>query len=74
MRDIKAYRTENKFTEYGVKCIDSDEEGLVYIVDGERKGVIVAGERGMTVLTTAQAKALANELSDIIDLMDLREV
>ena len=63
MNDLEAYRLENKFP---VRGIQSEADGLKYLVDDDRKGVIISGMRGKTGLDIRQAKALCKELPGIL--------
>lgn len=64
MQDMEAYRIENAFS---VRAIDSSCRGLKYFVDNDRRGIVIAGDRGMVGLTLKQAGALAEELPAIIE-------
>lgn len=63
MGDLEVYRLENK---YPVRGIQSEANGLKYLVDDDRQGVIVSGMRGKTGLDIRQAKALCRELPGIL--------
>ena len=63
MDDLEAYRLENK---YPVRGIQSEANGLKYLVDDDRQGVIISGIRGKTGLDIRQAKALCKELPGIL--------
>lgn len=63
MGDLEVYRLENKFP---VRGIQSEANGLKYLVDDDRQGVIVSGMRGKTGLDIRQAKALCRELPGIL--------
>ena len=63
MRDLEVYRLENKFP---VRGIQSEANGLKYLVDDDRQGVIISGMRGKTGLDIRQAKALCRELPEIL--------
>lgn len=63
MNDLEAYRLENKFP---VRGIQSEANGLKYLVDDDRQGVIISGMRGKTGLDIRQAKALCRELPGIL--------
>lgn len=63
MGDLEVYRLENKFP---VRGIQSEANGLKYLVDDDRKGVIISGMRGKTGLDIRQAKALCRELPGIL--------
>lgn len=66
MDDLEAYRLENKFP---VRGIQSEADGLKYLVDDDRQGVIISGMRGKTGLDIRQAKALCKELPGILEEM-----
>ena len=66
MDDLEVYRLENKFP---VRGIQSEANGLKYLVDDDRKGVIISGMRGKTGLDIRQAKALCKELPGILRWM-----
>lgn len=63
MGDLEVYRLENKFP---VRGIQSEANGLKYLVDDDRQGVIISGMRGKTGLNIRQAKALCRELPEIL--------
>jgi len=63
MGDLEVYRLENKFP---VRGIQSEANGLKYLVDDDRQGVIISGMRGKTGLDIRQAKALCKELPGIL--------
>lgn len=63
MGDLEVYRLENK---YPVRGIQSEANGLKYLVDDDRQGVIISGMRGKTGLDIRQAKALCKELPGIL--------
>ena len=63
MKDLEVYRLENKFP---VRGIQSEADGLKYLVDDDRQGVIISGMRGKTGLDIRQAKALCRELPGIL--------
>ena len=66
MGDLEVYRLENKFP---VRGIQSEANGLKYLVDDDRKGVIISGMKGMTGLSIRQAKSLCRELPGILEEM-----
>ena len=63
MDDLEVYRLENKFP---VRGIQSEADGLKYLVDDDRQGVIISGMRGKTGLDIRQVKALCKELPGIL--------
>lgn len=66
MDDLEVYRLENRFQ---VRGIDSEAIGLKYLLDDDRKGVIISGMKGKTGLDIRQAKALCKELPGILRVM-----
>lgn len=66
MTDQEAYRLENK---YPVRAIESEASGLKYVVDSDGRGIIIAGQRGMTGLSKRQARVLCRELPEILEGM-----
>lgn len=66
MNDNQAYKLENA---YPVRAIQSEQNGLKYLVDDDRLGVIVSGREGLTGLTISQAKAVCRELPGILEGM-----
>lgn len=67
MDDLTAYALENRHPE--VRAIESSARGLKYLVDDDRRGIVISGMRGMTGLDIRQAKALARELPEILEGM-----
>ena len=63
MGDLEVYRLENKFP---VRGIQSEANGLKYLVDDDRQGIIISGMRGKTGLDIRQAKAICRELPGIL--------
>lgn len=66
MTDLEAYILENK---YPVRAIESEARGLKYLVDDDRKGLMIAGKVGMTGLTLRQVEALCMELPGVLEGM-----
>jgi len=64
MTDLEAYRLEKR---HPVKAIESRASGLKYLIDGEAKGVIISGQKGMTGLSLRQLKALRDEIPGILE-------
>lgn len=64
MTDNEAWRLERI---YPVLTIDSKAPGLVYIVDSDKRGVIISGLKGMTGLSRRQAEVLCRELPEILE-------
>lgn len=65
MTDLEAYRMENK---YPVKVLDSEAPGLRYVLDEDRRGIIISGQKGMTGLRLSQLRALCRELPGILSV------
>lgn len=51
-----------------ITIIDSKASGLKYLFDEDRSRFAIAGDKGFTILSIQQAKALRDELSDIIEM------
>ena len=66
MNDIQADQIERKCPD--ITIIDSKEKGLKYLFDGCRDRMAIAGYKGMVLLTMNQAKALKEELEDILSI------
>lgn len=67
MTDPEMYALENKFP---VQGIEIKAKGLFYIFDGEMKGIDIAGAMGKTGLTIEQAKAVCQELPEVLKWME----
>lgn len=66
MREDTVYRLE---TATGVLAIDSAADGLCYMADpDDDPRIAIAGDKGITILTVPQAKALIKELPDILEI------
>lgn len=50
-----------------LRMIDSEARNLQYVVCNEGDGIVISGLCGMTGLTLEQAKALCDELPEIIE-------
>lgn len=70
MTDLPIYALENK---YGVRGIESGATGLKYIMDGERRGLIIAGQLGLTGLTIRQLKALRDDLPGLLEMLEEKD-
>lgn len=46
MTDLEAYALENRYPE--ILAIESGALGLKYLLDNDRKGIVISGMRGMT--------------------------
>ncbi len=66
MTEREAYEFER--AHHDVMIIDSRAKGLKYIFDEDRAYFAIAGEKGATAISIAQAKALRDEIDDIIEL------
>lgn len=64
MNDLQAYQIEKRHPE--AMFIDSTANGLRYAVDDRRRGLLISGRLGMTVLTLSQASACYRELGGIL--------
>lgn len=64
MKSGEAYRLGNRYPD--VLFIDSAASGLRYAVDGERRGLVIAGQAGKTGLNLSQVRALHKELGEIM--------
>lgn len=65
MTDLEIYALENKYPT--MRGIDSEADGLKYILCDEEKGKIaIAGQKGVTVLTVRQMTALCREVPGIL--------
>lgn len=51
-----------------IKGVQSDAAGLSYFFSDDDQRMAIAGQHGVTILTTAQAQAVAKEILDILDL------
>lgn len=70
MTDLQIYALENK---YGVRGIESGAAGLKYIMDSERRGLIIAGQLGMTGLSLRQLKALQADLPGLLEMLEVQD-
>lgn len=65
MTDAQVYALENKYPDF--HGIDSEANGLKYILSDEDKGrIAVSGQEGYTVLTVWQMVALCREVPGIL--------
>ena len=67
MTDLEAYALENRYPE--ILAIESGALGLKYLLDNDRKWIVISVMRGLTVLDIRQAKALCRELPEILEGM-----
>jgi len=51
-----------------IKGIQSDAAGLSYFFSDDDQRMAIAGQHGVTILTKAQAQAVAKEILDVMDL------
>ena len=63
-------KLETKHAKYGVRGIESEAKGLHYLIDNDKRGIMISGTRGMTLLSIRQARALQNEIGGILDDLD----
>ena len=68
MTDKEAHNIEKDHPE--IIIIDSKVKGLRYLFDDDKSRFVIAGKRGMVMLTIKQAEALKDELNDIVELRD----
>ena len=68
MNDKEADRLERKVP--GIVIMDSSAKGVKYLFDGVKDRFDIAGQRGMVMLSIKQAKAVRDELSEIIELRE----
>ncbi|MGI6096373.1 MAG: hypothetical protein ACOYBL_13355 [Lachnospiraceae bacterium] len=66
MKDHESLRLGTKFP---VFPIDSAAPELVYLIDEDRKGIVISGLKGKTGLTIKQAIAVCLELPGILEVM-----
>lgn len=70
MQSQEIYKLEQRAN---ILAIDSAAQGLCYLTcpeDDHR--IAIAGEKGVAIMTVAQAKAMLAELPDILDLFVIR--
>ena len=63
MGDLEVYALSNRCPE--IMAIDSEANGLKYILDNDRKGIIISGQKGKTGLSKTQFIALCREVCGI---------
>ena len=66
MNDLEIYALEKRLP---VQGIESRAAGLKYIMDSERRGLVIAGQRGMTGLSIRQLKALQADLPGLLEML-----
>lgn len=66
MNDLEIYALEKRLP---VQGIESGAAGLKYIMDSERRGLVIAGQRGMTGLSLRQLKALQADLPGLLEML-----
>lgn len=69
MTELGIYALCNRYRD--TQAIDSEEKCLQYIVDKDKKGVIITGY-GMTLLSIRQAKAVCRELPGVLEDLGYR--
>lgn len=52
----------------GVMGIEGEKRGVYYILDEDRTGIVICGEKGKTLLSFKQAVCLSKELCAVIDI------
>lgn len=63
MGDLEVYALSNRHPE--IMAIESEANGLKYILDNDRKGIIISGQKGKTGLSKTQFIALCREVCGI---------
>lgn len=63
MGDLEVYALSNRYPE--IMAIESEANGLKYILDNDRKGIIISGQKGKTGLSKTQFIALCREVCGI---------
>lgn len=66
MKEELAERFSLKHTD--LRMVDSETLHLQYIFDNDGTGMVISGLFGMTGLTLEQAKSIAKELPQILDV------
>lgn len=64
MNEAEVYAITRKHPE--VKPIESEARGLYYMMDPEKKGLLIAGTLGMAGYSVDQLKHMCKELPDIL--------
>lgn len=52
----------------GVMGIEGEKRGIYYILDEDRTGIVICGEKGMTLLNKEQALSISDELRSIMEM------
>lgn len=52
----------------GVMGIEGEKRGVYYILDEDRTGIVICGEKGMTLLNKEQALSISDELRSIMEM------
>lgn len=63
MGDLEVYALSNRYPE--IMAIESEANGLKYLLDSDRKGIIISGQKGKTGLSKTQFIALCREVCGI---------
>lgn len=63
MGDLEVYALSNRYPE--IMAIESEANGLKYILDNDRKGIIISGQKGKTGLSKTQFIALCRDVCGI---------
>lgn len=66
MNQYQMNNIENNYE--GLMGIEGEKRGVYYILDEDRTGIVICGEKGMTLLNKEQALSVPKELKSILDL------
>lgn len=66
MNQYQMNNIENNYE--GLMGIEGEKRGVYYILDEDRNGIVICGEKGMTLLNKEQALSVSKELKSILDL------
>ena len=66
MNQYQMNNIENNYD--GLMGIEGEKRGVYYILDEDRNGIVICGEKGMTLLNKEQALSVSKELKSILDL------
>lgn len=70
MTDDEIFRLERQYPD--IRSIEGGAQGLKYIYDDDRRGIVIAGMIGRAFLTPTQAYALAGELLDVLEWIGIK--
>lgn len=66
---MNQYQMNNIEKNYeGVMGIEGEKRGVYYILDEDRTGIVICGEKGMTLLNKEQALSISDELRSIMEM------